>query len=143
MATAPPPQYYKLEVRALEGLLQGCEPRLRGRQPNSEQELARLQSANAKLERECMRLQSLVRLLGKTSAKGAKKGASGSRKAPKTGSEKAKTGKTRKRKRTIRALRLAAQMTDHCDEQLPSGQGSEPPKQAQPKVNGGTSWRDQ
>ena len=140
-----PAQYYKLEVRALDGLLQGCEPRPRGRQPNPEHELAKLKTANAKLERECARLQSLVRLLGKTNpkkpkakaARGKSSAAAPKRKAPKT-----KTGKPRKRKRTVRALRLAAQMTENVETtsqrgsspappsrpRLPSEEGSEQPK---------------
>jgi len=54
-----PAQYYKLEVRALEGLLQGCEPRPRGRQRNTDQELARLQASQVRLERECARQSSV------------------------------------------------------------------------------------
>jgi len=143
-----PAQYYKLEVRALEGLLQGCEPRPRGRQRNSEQELARLQMSHTRLERECARLQTLVRLLGKTAA--------GKVKSPrrptktvgaKKETAKPKKGKPKKRKGRVRALRLAAQMTDPVAGQSPSGappapparprlpgdQGSEPPTQAQPR----------
>lgn len=156
-----PAQYYKLEVRALEGLLQGCEPRPRGRQRNSDQELARLKASNDRLERECARLQSLVRLLGKTvPAKGKSKRRAG--KPPSSKKEKAtpKKGKTKRRKGKVRALRLAAQMIDHVDEQSPSGptsgpvceskpapparprlprdKGSESPQQAQSRVNGGT-----
>ncbi len=152
-----PAQYYKLEVRALEGLLQGCEPRPRGRQRNSDQELAGLQTSNARLERECARLQSLVRLLGKTvPGKGKTKRCAAKPPVPKKEKAKPKKGKTKRRKGKVRALRLAAQMIDHVDEQSPSGptsgakpapparprlpgdKGSESPQQAQSRVNGGT-----
>lgn len=152
-----PAQYYKLEVRALEGLLQGCEPRPRGRQRNSDQELARLQTSHARLERECARLQSLVRLLGKTvPAKRNSKRRAAKPPSAKTEKAKPKKGKTKRRKGKVRALRLAAQMIDHVEEQSPSGptsgaqpaplarprlpgdKGSEPPQQAQPGVSGGT-----
>jgi hypothetical protein len=108
-------QYYKLENRALEGLLSGCEPRPRGRQPHPEQELAQLEVAHAKLQREHARLQSLVRLLGKTTG--------GNRRStpPATKREPAKkeTPKTQKGKRgrkpTVRALRLAEQVSENVE----------------------------
>ena len=109
-----PAQYYKPEVRALEGLLQGCEPRPRGRQPNPEQELAQLQSAYAKLERECARMQSLVRVLGKTTGGNRKTKSPSAKRAPaKKKPAKPKMGKRGRRKPTVRALRLAAQVTDN------------------------------
>jgi len=154
-----PAQYYKLEVRALEGLLQGCEPRPRGRQRNSDQELATVKTSHARLERECARLQSLVRLLGKTvPRKGKSKRRAAKPPVVKTEQAKPKKGKTKRRKGKVRALRLAAQMIDHVEEQplsgpesgakpapparprLPGDKGIESPQQAQaqPGVSGGT-----
>src|ERR1700738_4236664 len=35
--------YYQLEARAMHGLLEACEPKPRGRQPNPEREMAGMQ----------------------------------------------------------------------------------------------------
>lgn len=152
-----PAQYYKLEVRALEGLLAGCEPRPRGRQPNPEAELSLLQASHTRLERECARLQSLVRVLGKTTvAKGKAPRRSAQADGTKKKTAKPKKGKTKRRKGKVRALRLAAQMIDPVDAQpspdavstepaspssptpparprTPSKQEHKPPTQAQPR----------
>ena len=56
------PRYYQLEQRALQGLVQGCEPRPRGRLASPEGELARLRRDNERLTRACQRQQALVRL---------------------------------------------------------------------------------
>jgi transposase len=97
--------YYKVEARALEGLVQACETRpRRGRARTAQSELSQLQQEHAKLERECTRQQSLVRLLqraagvkAKRSGKGAQKGAAGKA----------------KRKPSVRALRLAKELRDN------------------------------
>ena len=74
--------YYKVEARALEGLVKACETRpRRGRTRTVESELSQLRKEHAKLGRECTRLQSLVRVLQRaagikgTGAKRAPKGA--------------------------------------------------------------------
>jgi hypothetical protein len=56
------PRYYQLEQRALQGLVQGCEPPPRGRVTSPASEVARLQRDNERLTRECQRQQALVRL---------------------------------------------------------------------------------
>src|SRR5260370_41176380 len=56
------PRYYQVETRALQGLLAACEPRPRGRQPETAQELATLQQHNARLQPEEARQQALVRV---------------------------------------------------------------------------------
>lgn len=123
-----PAQYYKLEVRALEGLLQGCEPRPRGRQPNPEQELAQLQSAYAKLERECARMQALVRVLGKTTGgKRKTNSAAAKRVAEKKKPAGPKKGQRGRRKPTVRALRLAAQISDNAVTTELPGESPTPP----------------
>ena len=123
-----PAQYYKLEVRALCGLLQGCEPRPRGRQPNPEQELAQLQSAYARLERECARMLSLVRVLGKTTGGNRKtKLPSAKRTSEKKKPAKPKKGKRGRRNPTVRALRLAEQVADNGEGTAEQSDGLVPP----------------
>jgi hypothetical protein len=60
------PRYYQLEVRALNGLLEACEPRPIGRVRSVESELALAQREVATLKRECSRQQALVRLAQRT-----------------------------------------------------------------------------
>ena len=125
-------QYYKLEARALEGLLMACEPRVRGRQRNPEKELESLAASHRKLERECSRLQALVRALGRAS--GVKRKAVPLAEKPsagKSGVERGKTGKptARKGKRgrrnpAVRALRLAEQLGENGQTPMPAGDGS-------------------
>lgn len=55
------PRYYVLEARALDALLEGCEPRGAGRQRTPERELVEARRRCARLERECARTQALVR----------------------------------------------------------------------------------
>ncbi len=57
------PRYYQLEQRALEGLLEHCEPRGKGRQRRPEDQSARLHKENEHLRRELTRQQSLLRLV--------------------------------------------------------------------------------
>ncbi len=121
-------QYYKLEIRALEGLLQGCEPRTRGRQPRPEQELAQLQTAHDRLQRECARLQSLVRVLGKaTGANRKPKSTPAKRKPTKKETAKPKKGKRGRRKPTVRALRLAEQVADNTSTKAKQGDAASSP----------------
>jgi len=122
-------QYYKLEARALEGLLLACEPRVRGRQRNPQKELEALMASHRKLERECARLQTLVRALGRAS--GVKRKAPplpAKRRDGKSGVEGAKMGKAdgAKRKRgrknpAVRALLLAAQLGENGRSSIPVG----------------------
>jgi len=111
-------QYYKIEARALEGLVKACEARpRRGRVHTAESELSQLRKDHAKLERECARLQSLVRVLQR--AAGVKVG-----KAKQKDKGGAKVGGKAKRKRkpTVRALRLAKELREN-DEQSKQAQG--------------------
>jgi len=55
-------RYYQLEQRALQGLVQGCEPARRGRAAVPGGETARLREENERLRRDCQRQQALVRL---------------------------------------------------------------------------------
>jgi hypothetical protein len=91
-------RYYALEARALEGLVQACEPRGRGPGKSSERQLSALARKVEQLERECTRRQSLLRLSQRAL------GVSPNAPAPK------KPGKRRPNKPVVRALRAAAQL---------------------------------
>jgi hypothetical protein len=53
--------YYKVETRALQGLLAACEPRPKGRVRTAATELAELGKENQRLTRELARQQALAR----------------------------------------------------------------------------------
>jgi hypothetical protein len=104
------PQYYKLEARALEGLVQACEPRPRGRVQTPQSELVALQKEHVRLQRDCARQQALVRALQRAAGvRTTRKAVSGATK----GGKGAKGGRGRKRKKPVtRALRMAAELRD-------------------------------
>jgi hypothetical protein len=56
-------RYYQLEARAFQGFLAGCEPVRPGRERSPRLEIDELRRKNQRLERECARLQALVRVL--------------------------------------------------------------------------------
>lgn len=93
------PRYYQLEARALQGLVQACEARPRGRAASADRELAVLKREHERLQRELTRQQSLVRLgqrhLGL---------------APPAPSTKPLPGKKRRRRPVARALAAAKQL---------------------------------
>ena len=60
------PRYYQLEARAVSGLVAACEPRPRGRQPEVDAELIRVNQELERLKREVSRSQTLVRLTQRT-----------------------------------------------------------------------------
>jgi hypothetical protein len=60
------PGYYHLEVRALQGLMAGCEPLGRGRQRCPQRELSLAQQQCRKLTMELQRYQSLARAAQRT-----------------------------------------------------------------------------
>jgi hypothetical protein len=55
------PRYYQVEVQALRGLLQACEPKPRGRVRSVETEVKTLSKENQRLQRELTRHQALAR----------------------------------------------------------------------------------
>jgi hypothetical protein len=61
-----PNRYYELEARGLKGLVAALEPLPRGRQRTKDDEIEDLGKEKAKLEREVVRLQSLVRAARKS-----------------------------------------------------------------------------
>jgi hypothetical protein len=60
------PSYYKLEIRALEGLVNGCQPPPRGARPSPEVEVRRVQSECRRLQHELQRYQALARSTQRT-----------------------------------------------------------------------------
>lgn len=60
------PGYYKLELRALQALMGGCEPPRKGRQKDAASELAALQRRCEKLTAEVHRYQALARATQRT-----------------------------------------------------------------------------
>jgi hypothetical protein len=54
-------RYYVIEAQAIDGLIAGCGPRQRGRQPEPGKELARLTAENQRLTQALLRQQALVR----------------------------------------------------------------------------------
>src|SRR5262249_17825331 len=55
------PRYYQVEQQALRGLTAACEPRPPGRQVRPDQEASNLRRENARLRRDVLRQQALVR----------------------------------------------------------------------------------
>jgi hypothetical protein len=105
------PRYYQVETRALQGLLAACEPRPKGRQPETAHELATLQQHNARLQREVARQQALVRVAQRVV------GVPPAAPAPKTSGKK-------KRQRKARALTMAARLRQEAAEaDTPSDNG--------------------
>lgn len=62
------PRYYQLEARAFQGFLAGCESVRPGREKSPRLEIDELRRKNQRLERECARLQALVRVLQRSCA---------------------------------------------------------------------------
>jgi len=79
-----PNRYYQLEARALQGMIDCLEPRPRGRQRSVEDEVARLNGENERLQREVGRLQTLVRAAQRSLGVPAKSKASGKKKGSRT-----------------------------------------------------------
>ena len=60
------PGYYHMELRALQGLMRGCEPTHKGRQKDANRELTDLRQQCRKLAAEVQRYQALARATQKT-----------------------------------------------------------------------------
>jgi hypothetical protein len=60
------PRYYQLEVQALRGLLEACEPRPKGRVRTAKSEVQTLTKENQRLQRELTRHQALARAAQRT-----------------------------------------------------------------------------
>lgn len=90
------PRYYLLESRALQGLLDACEPRPAGPPVRPEKQLEKLRKETEKLKHESARYQALARATQRTVGL----------QPPKKG-KKAGGRKKRRRKPTVRALKAA------------------------------------
>ncbi|NLF32539.1 MAG: hypothetical protein GX591_16820 [Planctomycetes bacterium] len=88
------PAYYKLESRALNGLIQGCQPPARGPRPSPEVELKKLRREHQQLRQELRRYQALARTSQRTV---------GLPSAPPSGKTDARG--RRRRRPTVRALK--------------------------------------
>jgi hypothetical protein len=88
------PAYYKLESRALQGLINGCQPAARGPTPSPEVEIRKLRRDCQRLQQELQRYQALARNAQRAA------GLAAVIPAPKTDAR----GR-RKRKPSVRALR--------------------------------------
>lgn len=94
------PRYYQVEARALQGLLQACEAKPRGRAPSLEREVAALRQANERLKRDVGRQQALVRAAQRSMG------------LPPPTTTPAKPGKKTRQRRVARALSVAARLQD-------------------------------
>lgn len=94
------PRYYAGELRALQGLLNACQPRPHGRVRSQSSVLAALQRECEQLRRQCARQQTLLRLAQRTVG------------VPPAAPVAARpTGKKQRRRRpTVRALRVVDQL---------------------------------
>ena len=115
------PGYYLLESRALDGLIDGCEPRLkRGRVRTPENELAALKNECARLKRDCVRYQALARAVQRSAGIAVPK-----KKAAGRAGESIQDGKKRRRKRkpTVRALSMSRRLGEQSkDEEKVKGE---------------------
>ena len=103
-------RYYQLEARAIQGLLEACEPRPKGKVVSPENQLAKLRREADKLRNEAARFQALARASQKTVGLA----------APKPARSK-KGGKTkRRRKPTVRALMMAKALSSTTEPVAPS-----------------------
>ena len=92
------PGYYMLESRALDGLVDGCEPRPKGRVRTAADEVRELKKECARLKRECVRYQTLARVAQRTDGIA----------VPTKKRDEAK--QKRKRRPVVRALKAARQL---------------------------------
>ena len=96
--------YYLLERKALQGLLDGCQPQPKGGPgPGLERQLAQLQKQLDKSRQECLRQASLVRATERAMGLPAV----AKRVAPSKANSGKKGKKTKRRRPTIRAMRAA------------------------------------
>src|SRR5262245_4385913 len=94
------PRFYLLEQQALNGLVQGCEPKPHGRTLTPERALAKLHKEVERLKGESIRQQALVRAAQRTIGLN----------LPEPSKAKPANGKKRRRRPTVRALKHAARL---------------------------------
>lgn len=106
------PRYYQLEQRALDAIVQSCEPRPKGPPRSPERQAAKLERQVARLTQELSRQQALVRAAQRTIglAPPAPVSAKGSSAKPAPGA--AKSHAKRRRQPTVRALKAAQRLRE-------------------------------
>jgi hypothetical protein len=109
------PRYYQVESRGLRAMLESCEAKPKGRQPNPAKEVADLQRENQRLQRELRRQQSLARMQRSLGLP-----------PPPPSAPKANGKKTRKRNPATRALTLAARLQQEAATETPRDNGMTP-----------------
>lgn len=108
------PRYYQVETRALQGLLQACEAKPKGRTRSPERQARALEQENERLRRELTRQQSLVRIAQRTIGLPAPPAAPA-----------VKSGKKTRRRRVARALSVATRLQQERQETTkPQGESS-------------------
>jgi hypothetical protein len=116
------PRYYQLEARGLRGLLEACEPKPKGRQPNPAREMAATQRENERLQRELNRQQALVRLSQRSIGLS----------PPPAPAPKSPGKKGRKRKPLVRVLSVAARLKQEASAAEPPTVADAPAPAAAP-----------
>jgi hypothetical protein len=110
------PRYYQLETRALNGLIEACEPRAKGRVRSVQSELSAAQREIATLKRDCSRQQALVRLTQRTVGLSAPQ-------PPKPGPK----GMRKRRTPTVRALKVVAMLKSAASGETDASAGGDRP----------------
>lgn len=110
------PRYYQLEARALNGLLQACEPRKRGYARSPERELESAQKKVQHWQRECARHQALARLAQRTIGLAAPVAAKSNG-----------TDKRKKRKPSVRALKVLDMLKSDPSGEMEAGSAGAQP----------------
>jgi hypothetical protein len=122
------PRYYQLEQRALEGLIVACEPRRLGRAKTSESQVSALEKEVQRWQQECARQQALVRAAQRSIGLAAPVVKAASKTSGK---------KTRKRRPTVRALRVAKALRAAVDKSSSDSSGATLASGLQPLAGGG------
>ena len=108
------PRYYALENRALDGMVEACEPKGKGRTPSPERALGVAKRENDKLRSEIARKQALLRVVQRTVG------------LPVPQAKPLKKGKRRRRKPSVRALRAVSILRSDPTPDDPEVQDSTP-----------------
>jgi hypothetical protein len=105
------PRYYAVELRALQGLLAGCEPRPVGRGPSPQGQLQALQQECERLRRQTTRQQVLLRVAQRTVGLPAAASPGKTAAGPAAGSKQG-----RRRRPRVRALRVLERLKEEADD---------------------------
>ena len=110
------PRYYLLENRAMNGLIAACEPLHMGRVRSAESELAAAQHSTKRLEQDCARYAALARVAQRTILN-----------APQPAKAAEPGKKPRKRKPTVRALKVLDMLKSQSSGEAEAGTAGEQP----------------